>query len=126
MVGAAEDAPVPRVLGVEAGGAPAAGQGARPLVLGVVALPVGAVGADEALDEPLARLLVQVHALAVEPVLARVAADHPPVVVRPPADAVGPVVRLVVRALFRVVRGVGSSLVLLLLGSPLSLGGLRC
>lgn len=47
-------------------------------------------------DERLANRLIDADALAVEPVLAHVAGDHPPVVVRAPAQAVRPVVRLVV------------------------------
>lgn len=81
---------------VDAGGLEAALEGARLLVARDVVLAVGAVGADVALDQVLADLLADLDALAVEPVLAPVARDHPAVVVWPTADTIGAVVRLLV------------------------------
>lgn len=98
MLVGAEDAPVLQGLGVQAGGIPAAGQRAHLPVLGVVLPAIRAVGADEALDEAFADLLAEVDALAVEPVLADVAAYHPSVVVRSPAQTVRAVVGPVVGA----------------------------
>lgn len=95
---AAEDGGLVR-LAVETGGVGAAVQRAHLLVLGVVVVAVGAARADEALDKLLAQVLIEVYTLAVEPVFTHFAADHPAVVVGPTADAVGPVVRLVVGAL---------------------------
>lgn len=85
MLVRAEDAPVPEGLGVQASGIPAAGERARLSVFGVVLPAIRAVGTDEALDEALADLLAEIDALAVEPVLADVTADHPSVVVWAPA-----------------------------------------
>lgn len=55
-----------------------------------------AVWTDELLNETLADILGNMHALSVKPVFTRLAANHPAVVVRSSTEAVGPVIRLVV------------------------------
>lgn len=98
MFAGAEDTPFFRGVVVEASGILAVGERACLPVLGVVSLAVGAIRADEALDELLAYLFVEVDAFAVEPVLTHIAAYHPSVIVWSTAEAVRTVVGLVVGA----------------------------